>query len=96
MMIILIVLTFPTILFYLMLNVNNIYKLLLSILFYIILFIIAELFRNVISNLHYDLTDKIGYNNITDFTRIFSNISDILFVIITTIIMFILYKNLKH
>jgi len=86
----------PTVLFYFVLKLKPLHKFLLSILFYIGLFILAELFKVNISNLHYNLTDKIGYNYITDFTRIFSSISDILFVIITALIMFILHKKLRH
>lgn len=82
--------------FYLILKIKSLYKILFSVLFYIVLFIIAELFEGTISNLHYDLTDKIGYNDITDFTRIFSDLSDILFVIIIALIMFILHKKLRH
>lgn len=86
----------PTILFYLILKMKRLYKIILSIVFYILFFIVVELLKNLISNIHYYLTDKIGYNHITDFTRNFSNISDILFVIIITLIMLILYKKSKH
>lgn len=88
-----ILLIIPTVLFYLILKIKPLYKILFSILFYIILFIIAELFEGTISNLHYNLTDKIGYNNMTDFTRNLSSISDILFIIIISVLLFIIYKT---
>ena len=93
---IVIILVIPTLLFYLTLKIQPLCKGLLSILFYIILYIISALFKHIIFNIHCSLTDKIDYVAITDFTRIFSSVSDILFVIIIAIIMFILYKKLKH
>ena len=92
---IIIILLIPTILCYLTLKLPALYKSLLSIFFYILCFVITELFKNIISNLHYNLTDQIGYNNITNFTRFFAGISDIFFIIIITLILFILYKKLK-
>lgn len=88
-----ILLIIPTALFYLILKIKPLYKFLLSILFYIVLLILAELFKINISNFHYNLTDKIGYNDITDFTHILSNFSNILFVIIISILLFIIYKT---
>lgn len=83
----------PTILFYLILKIKHLYRFLLSIVFYIVLFIIAELFEVTISNLHYNLTDKIGYNSITDLTRILFSFSDFLFIIFTTILLYFIYKT---
>ena len=85
--------TIPTILFYLILKMKFLYKILLSILFYIVLVIIAELFESTIWSFHYKLEDKISYNGITDFTRILFSCSDILFVIFTTILLYLIYKT---
>ena len=83
----------PTFLFYLILKIKPLYKVLLSIGFYIILFIASALFEHTIFNLHCNLTDKIGYNDITDLTRIISSFSDILFIIFTTILLYFIYKT---
>ena len=85
--------TIPTILFYLILKVKPPYKVLLSVAFYIILLITSALFEHTIFNLYCNLVDKIGYNNITDITRIFSNFSDILFVIFTAILLYFIHKT---
>lgn len=89
----LILLIIPTILFYLILRIRPVYKVLLSIVFYNVLFILSVLFEHTIFNLHYNLTDKIGYNYITNFTRIFSSFSDILFIIFIIILLYLIYKT---
>lgn len=83
----------PTVLLFLMLKTKLIYKILLSLLFYIVFPYIAFIFSVIIFNLHSNLIDKIGYCSITDFTRIISNISGILFEVLFTIILFIAYKK---
>ena len=83
----------PTILFYLILKVKHLYRFLLSIAFYIFLFVMAVLFENTIMSFYYKIVDKIDYNSITDFTRILFGFSDILFIIFTTILLYIIYKT---
>ena len=83
----------PTILFCLILKIKHFYRVLLSGLFYIVHFILSALLEHTIFNIHYNLIDKIGYNKITDFTHIISEFSAILFVILTSVIMYIIYKK---
>lgn len=83
----------PTTLFYQILNKKKLFKILLSILFYIVIFTIVGLFENIIFNLHCNLADKIGYNNITNLTRIFPRVFGYFFIITVSILMFIIYKT---
>ena len=83
----------PTILFYLILKVKPLYRFLLSIVFYILLFVITALFKHTIMGFYYILVDNIGYNNITDLVRILVGFSDILFVIFTTILLYFIHKT---
>lgn len=83
----------PTILFYLMLKVKPLCRFLLSIVFYILLFVIATLFEHTIMGFNYKLVDNIGYSNITDLVRILFGFSDILFVIFTTILLYFIHKT---
>lgn len=83
----------PTILFYLILKVKPLYRFLLSIVFYILLFVIATLFEYTIMGFYYRLVDNVGYNNITDLVRILFGFSDILFVIFTAILLYFIHKT---
>lgn len=85
----------PTILFFLTIKVKLPYKILLSILFFILGNIIGIILSIVISDIHYTLTDKIGYNYITDFTRNLSRLTNFIFLSILTIILFYKYKTSK-
>ncbi|MBR1908921.1 hypothetical protein IJ818_08305 [bacterium] len=46
-------------------------------------------------NIYYNITDRTGYNNITDIIRECISHLDIFFLICCVLIMFILYKNSK-
>lgn len=83
----------PTIIFYNILNIRNIYKIFLSILFWIFLVIFGELFSSIIFNLYCTLTDKVGYNQITDFMHYISTVSEYIFLTFLTVILFITYKK---
>lgn len=55
----------------------------------------AALFEVIIMNIYYNITDRTGYNNITDIIRECISHLDIFFLICCVLIMFILYKNSK-
>lgn len=92
-MIILLLSIIPTVLLFLMLKTKMLYKILLSLVFYVVFPYIVLIFAVIMSNLHSGLIDKIGYCPVTDFTQNLSNISGILFEVFFAIILFIAYKR---
>ena len=83
----------PTLLLFLMLKTKMVYRILLSLLFFIVFPYIAFIFSTILYNLQCDLTDKIGYCPITDFTRKITIISNFLFSLFFTVILFVAYKK---
>jgi len=83
----------PAIIFYKILDTKQIYRILLTLLFWVFLIVFCGIFDNMIFNLYCTLTDNFGYNKITDFIHYISTISGYIFLILSTLILFIIYKK---
>ncbi len=83
----------PTIIFYKIVDTKQIYRIMLTLLFWVFVVVFCGISSNMIFNLYCTLTDNIGYNKITDFVHYISTISGYIFLILSTLILFIIYKK---
>jgi len=83
----------PTIIFYKIIKTKQIYKILLSLLFWLFIVVFCGISSNIIFNQYCMLTDRIGYNIITDFVRYISTIWGYIFLTLFTIVLFFVYKK---
>lgn len=83
----------PSIIFYKILNTKIIYKIFLSILFWVFVVLSCVLLSNFIFNIYCTLTDKLGYNQITNFIHFISTVFGYIFLTILTTILYVAYKK---
>ena len=83
----------PTIIFYKIIKPKLIYRIILSLLFWVFITVFCGLLSNIIFNLYCTLTDKVGYNQITDFIHYISSISEYIFLVLFTVFLYIIYKT---
>ena len=81
--------------FYKILNIKFFYKILFCIVFSLFSIVIIGISSNVIFNVYCSLTDKIGYNLLTDYLRFFVKISDWIFLCFLTICLITFYYTNK-
>lgn len=83
----------PSIIFYKNLKTKIIYKIFLSILFWLFIVLSCVLLSNFIFNIYCTLTDKLGYNQIIKFIHYIFIISGYVFLTLITIFLYIAYKK---